>query len=132
MRIGLDRTLAGATAEQREVHDSIERGPRGSVPSPFLAMMDRPALAEAIQEVGVRIRFSGMLSDAQRELAILTTAAAVGCGYEWAHHAPLAAAAGLAQPVIATTLDKAAPSVGVPWQTITLRRPRQRPMPQGR
>ena len=118
MRIGLDRSLAGATAEQREVHDSIARGPRGCVPSPFLAMLDRPPLAEAIQQVGVRIRFSGVLSEAQRELAILTTAAAVGCGYEWTYHAPLAADAGLDQAVIAGTLNEAAPPADAPWQTI--------------
>jgi 4-carboxymuconolactone decarboxylase len=103
-QIGLDRNLSGATPEQRRVHDQIAEGPRGSVPSPFFAMLDAPDLAAAIQEVGVVIRFKGHLTDAQRELAILATAAAVRCGYEWNYHAPIADKAGVAPPLVAATL----------------------------
>src|SRR5690348_11883176 len=88
--IGIGPSLDGIGDEQRRVYEKILHGPRGSVPSPFLAMLDVPDLADAIQEVGARIRYSGNLSDADRELAILATAAAVGCGYEWHYHAPIA------------------------------------------
>jgi 4-carboxymuconolactone decarboxylase len=105
--IGLDRDLHGATAEQRHVHDMIANGPRGGVPSPFLAMLDAPDLAVAIQNLGVAIRFKGHLSDAQRELAILATAGAAGCGYEWHYHASIGAKAGLDGSTINATLPGA-------------------------
>lgn len=105
-RIGLDAQLSGANPEQQRVYDLIAQGPRGTVPRPFLAMLDRPALAEAIQQVGATIRFSGILADAQRELAILATAGAVGCGYEWQYHAPIAETAGLQRLAIQATLDE--------------------------
>jgi len=71
-------------------------------------MLDRPDLADAIQQVGVAIRFNGVLSDAHRELAILATAAAVGCRYEWQYHCPIAAEAGLSHEMIEAT------AVGIP------------------
>ncbi|MFD2498300.1 hypothetical protein ACFSTI_04780 [Rhizorhabdus histidinilytica] len=40
--IGLPASLEGATREQRRVAELIASGPRGSVPSPFLAMLDAP------------------------------------------------------------------------------------------
>lgn len=107
--IGLSPGLDGATAEQRRVVDLIASGPRGTVPSPFLAMLDAPLLAEAIQNVGAAIRFSSTLPDALREIAILATAGAVRCGYEWNYHAPIARAAGVADDVIAATLPDAPP-----------------------
>lgn len=93
--IGLARTLEGASVEQLAVARKIQDGHRKSLPSPFLAIMDSPALADAIQKVGVQLRFAGSLSDCDRELAILATAGAVGCEYEWQYHAPIAAAVGV-------------------------------------
>lgn len=106
-RIGLGADLAGATAEQRRVAGLIAAGPRGSVPSPFLAMLDAPALAEAIQQVGAVLRFASTLPDAAREIAILATAGAIGCGYEWNYHAPIARAAGVCEAIIEATLPGA-------------------------
>ncbi len=76
--------------EQRRVHDTIAQGPRGSVPLPFLAMMDAPHLAEALQAVGAAIRFSGAIDAKLREVAILATAATFGSGYEWTYHVAIA------------------------------------------
>jgi 4-carboxymuconolactone decarboxylase len=104
--IGLDHALTGGRADQLAVYRTIETGPRGSVPSPFLAMLDAPLLADVIQQVGATIRFCGTLSDADRELAILTTAGVVGCGYEWSYHAPIAERAGLDPAAIAATRAK--------------------------
>jgi 4-carboxymuconolactone decarboxylase len=101
--IGLAADLAGASADQRRVVDLIASGPRGAVPSPFLAMLDSPDLAEVIQAVGATIRFRSTLPDALRKIAILTTAGAMPCGYEWNFHAPIAVAAGVAPAVIAAT-----------------------------
>ena len=89
------------TPEQRAVHDRIATGPRGGVPRPFLAMLDSPGLADAIQGVGAALRFSGALADDVREIAILATAGAFGSGYEWDYHEPIARRAGVSDAVIA-------------------------------
>ena len=88
------------TAEQRTVHDRIAAGPRGGVPRPFLAMLDSPGLADAIQGVGAALRFSGALPEDVREIAILATAGAFGSGYEWDYHEPLARRAGVSDGAI--------------------------------
>jgi 4-carboxymuconolactone decarboxylase len=91
------------TTEQRRVYDAIASGPRRSVPAPFLGMLDAPRLADAIQAVGIAIRFSGAAPDALREIAILATAAAFGSGYEWSHHEAIARSLGVPQPHIEAT-----------------------------
>lgn len=83
------------SAQQRAVYDQIAGGPRGSVPTPFLAMLDSPVLCAAIQGVGEAIRYRTTLSDRLREIAILAAAAAYGSGYEWGYHDRLAVVAGL-------------------------------------
>jgi 4-carboxymuconolactone decarboxylase len=93
------------SAEQRRVYDAIATGPRKSVPAPFLAMLDAPVLADAIQAVGATIRFSGAAPDALREIAIMATAAAFGSGYEWSHHVAIARPLGVPETVIAATLS---------------------------
>lgn len=92
--------LAAMTPEQRRVHDLIAAGPRGGVPRPFFAMLDAPALAEAIQAVGVAIRFGGTLPARLREVAILAAAAAWGSHYEWSYHEPIARDLGVSAAVI--------------------------------
>lgn len=101
--IGLSPRLDGATTEQRTLYKAIEGGPRGSVPRPFLAMLDAPGLANSIQAVGLSIRFDGCLGGGRRELAILATAGALSCAYEWQYHEPIARAAGVAADSIAAT-----------------------------
>lgn len=89
--------------EQNAAYQAIAQGPRGSVPHPFLAMLDTPNLALAIQAVGSGIRFGGAASAAIREIAILATAAAFGSGYEWDYHAPIARDCGVSEAVILAT-----------------------------
>lgn len=84
------RTPADMTPEQRHVYDLIAAGPRRDVPWPFLAMLDAPHLAEAIQSVGAAIRFSGAISPELREVAILAVSGAFGSGYEWDYHVAIA------------------------------------------
>lgn len=117
--IGLDRNLTGASPEQREAFDVIARGPRGSVPSPFLAMLDAPGLTDCIQKVGAFIRYESSLSAAHRELAILATAGAVGCNYEWNYHAPIARDVGTPEDAITATLGRRdTRGLQEPWGTI--------------
>lgn len=89
------RDLSEMTPLQRATYDMIAAGPRGGVPFPFLAMLDAPNFAEAIQSVGEAIRFHGQLSDRLREVAILSAAAAYGSGYEWGYHEKIARDLGL-------------------------------------
>lgn len=91
------------TAPQREAYDEIASGPRGHVPAPFLAMLDAPNLAKAIQAVGAIIRYESSIPDELRELAILATAAAFGSAYEWNVHAEIARRVGVAEELIAAT-----------------------------
>ena len=92
---------ARMTPAQRAVHDRIASGPRGGVPRPFLAMLDIPDVAEAIQGVGESLRFANSTPASLRELATLATAAAFGSGYEWDYHLPLGRKAGLSEQDIA-------------------------------
>jgi 4-carboxymuconolactone decarboxylase len=78
------------TPAQRRVYDRIAAGPRGSVPKPFLAMLDAPEIAGAVQAVGATIRFGSTLDPRLREVAILAAAAAWGSRYEWDYHVPIA------------------------------------------
>jgi 4-carboxymuconolactone decarboxylase len=104
---GTSNAPIGATSpetmspEQRRVYEAIAQGPRRGVPLPFLAMLDAPQLADAIQSVGATLRFAGGLPPALRETAILATAAAFGAPYEWDHHLPIAREAGVSEAVIA-------------------------------
>jgi len=116
--IGLDRDLSGASPAQRSVFDAIASGPRGSVPSPFLAMLDAPELTRSIQQVGVTIRFGGSIEASHRELAILATAGAIGCRYEWNYHAPIARSCGTPEAVIQETIANAGTVLDRPWRTI--------------
>lgn len=86
---------ATMTPAQKATHDLIASGPRGGVPFPFLAMLDSPKFAEAIQGVGAAIRYHGTLEPRLREIAICAAAAAYGSGYEWDYHDEIAAGLGM-------------------------------------
>lgn len=104
MQIGAARA-EDMTDAQRAVYDGIAGGPRGGVPLPFFAMLDSPALCNAIQLVGETIRYRTTMSDRLREIAILSVAAAVGSGYEWSYHDALAVKAGLTPVERASVLN---------------------------
>ncbi|WP_374572193.1 carboxymuconolactone decarboxylase family protein [Phenylobacterium sp.] len=63
--------------------------------------MASPKLADLAQELGAFLRYSTSLEPRFSELVILVTASHWKSGYEWAHHVPLARAAGVPEPVIA-------------------------------
>jgi 4-carboxymuconolactone decarboxylase len=89
----------------RHHYDDIEES-RGGVRGPFAVLLNSPELAGRIGHLGAYVRFEGELSDADRELAILTTARAFDCAYEWAAHAPIAIESGVGE----RTLDVVAES----------------------
>jgi 4-carboxymuconolactone decarboxylase len=73
---------------------------RGGVGGPSAIMMHHPALGSRTTEVGAQLRFSGVLSDADRELTILTAGREVEATYEWAAHEPLGVKAGVSPAAI--------------------------------
>lgn len=77
------------------------RASRGSVAGPFALLMSRPELASCVAAVGQILRFHGELPGDLREVAILATANARECSYEWQYHVPLARAEGVGTSFIA-------------------------------
>lgn len=73
--------------EQRAVADAITQGPRGEVRGPFIPLLHNPDAANAVQQMGSFLRFSGTLPGDLREMVILMTARHWSAQYEWfAHH----------------------------------------------
>lgn len=85
---------------QREIHDAIASGPRGSVQGPLAIWLHRPELAARAQELGRYCRYDSGLPARLSELAILTMARHWGAEFEWAAHKPEALKAGLSPDLI--------------------------------
>ena len=92
--------------EQRRLRDEITDGPRsqtttvpmrdgdGAFVGPFPSMLLQPRLGHALQSLGTRIRYEGVLSDRHREIATLIVAVSEGSRFEFDAHAGPAARAG--------------------------------------
>ncbi|MFZ3581805.1 carboxymuconolactone decarboxylase family protein [Loktanella sp. DJP18] len=91
---------AALTAPQQRVFDAIASGPRGTVVGPLRVWLQSPGLAETAQALGQYARYDSVLPEHLSELAILVTARFWSSGFEWAHHAPIASAAGIAPAAI--------------------------------
>ncbi|GIH20491.1 carboxymuconolactone decarboxylase family protein [Rugosimonospora africana] len=115
------RDPAGLAPDQRALYDAITQGPRGTetgrIPltdeagrllGPFDVMLLAPRIGDAVQRVGVAVRFGGFATRT-RELAILTVAAAIGSGFEWWSHEPAALAAGISTAQLQQLLDGEVP-----------------------
>lgn len=96
------------TPAQRALYDKLITGKRatgnrafpltdgeGRLQGPFNAMLLNPDLGDALQAVGVAVRYATSLTPRQRELATLTVAASESSPYEWAAHSHLGTTAGL-------------------------------------
>ena len=107
---------------QRAVYDAITGGPRasqaGTVPitdeagrlvGPFAVMLLTPAVGNAMQQVGAKIRFAGALTARERELAILTVAGQLRSDFERLAHEPAARALDLAQDQVEAVLSGLVP-----------------------
>jgi 4-carboxymuconolactone decarboxylase len=88
------------TEEQRRVHDAVASGPRGLVVGPLRAALHRPELADRWQKFGELLRYRTSLPPRLSELAILVTARAWDCPFEWVMHEPPALQAGLSAEVL--------------------------------
>ena len=107
---------AGLSESQQAVFDWIVES-RGTMIRPYEVMLHVPDMARPAAELGHQIRYEGGLSDHDRELAIIATAAAQGCAYEWDTHVGLARAAGVAETTI-TTLRHGDGTTGSPDDAI--------------
>jgi 4-carboxymuconolactone decarboxylase len=108
-RIPLVRRQDELAPEARRVWDEIAQS-RGKVFGPFTALLQSPELARRVAHLGAYVRFESALQPVQRELAILATARAMDCRYEWAAHAPLARQAGVRPEAIAAIRDRRTPA----------------------
>lgn len=88
------------TPAQRKVYDEVVRGPRGLMVGPLRAALHNPELADRWQKFGELLRYRTSLSPRHSELAILVTARAWTCAFEWVQHEPAALAAGLGREII--------------------------------
>lgn len=93
-RLRLITDKEGLTPEQAETFDWIVSS-RGKMIRPYEVLLHAPGLARPAAELGHMIRYEGVLSDRDRELAILTVGRAHGCQFEWDSHIDLARAAGV-------------------------------------
>jgi AhpD family alkylhydroperoxidase len=86
--------------EQLEVYDHVT-GSRGRMIRPYEVALHAPGLARPMSELGAEIRYHSTLSDHDRELAIMTTAALTGCAFEWESHHSIALEAGVRPDALA-------------------------------
>ena len=106
------------TPAQRKVHDAIAGGPRRAVRGPFLALLHAPELADRIQHLGELIRYDTTLGRKLSELAIITTARAARCQYEWHVHAKIAAESGLPAAAIEAIRTNREPQLADPKERL--------------
>ena len=110
-------------AGQRALYDAITSGPRasqaGTVPitdsrgrlaGPFAVMLLSPAVGDAMQQVGAKIRFGTSLTERERELGILSVAGVLACDFERLAHEPAARKTGLTQAQIDAALSGEIPA----------------------
>jgi 4-carboxymuconolactone decarboxylase len=96
-RIGVPLNL---DAEQRAAADELINGPRGGVYGPFRPLLHRPSLLRAIAKAGESLRYEGSLDASLREWTICVVARETSNVFEWDMHLPLAAKAGVPEPML--------------------------------
>jgi hypothetical protein len=93
---------------RRRLYDAITTGDRSSRPrsfpltdtlgrlqGPFGTYLLEPAVGDAVQQLGLAIRFRSALEGRLRELAILQLARLARCEYEWSAHEAVARGYGI-------------------------------------
>jgi 4-carboxymuconolactone decarboxylase len=92
--------VSSLTPRQRQIHDSVVSGPRGSLEGPLAAWLASPEFADRAQSLGLFCRFESSYPPQLSELAILTVAAHWKSEFEWHAHAPIALGAGLSPTIV--------------------------------
>ena len=99
--------LDQATPEQREAAMEIQQDrnlagqPLGAI---WSSLMPSPNAARRIARVGAHCRFNSVLTEHQREVAILAAACPMGFAYEATYHETYAANLGVPREVIADVM----------------------------
>lgn len=91
---------------------------QGDLRGPFNALLHAPHVGDAVQRLGERLRFDGVLPARQRELAVLCVAARWQAAYEWWAHARIAGECGLADEVIEAIRRRAQPPLDAPGERL--------------
>ena len=100
---------AEMNADQRQFHDNILSGPRGSMGGPFQAWIHSPDFADRAHKVGEYCRYNSVLETRLSELAILITARHWTAQFEWFAHAPMALEGGLDAEIISALRQRQMP-----------------------
>jgi 4-carboxymuconolactone decarboxylase len=98
-----------ATEEQARVIARLGAG-RGRIPTPFNIWLHSPRLAEGMEIIGTYIDRAPVLSEAEAEVAILSTAVFWNAPYVVANHRRHALRAGLPEALVAAILEKRRPT----------------------
>lgn len=97
------------TEEQDEVIARLGAG-RGRIPTPFNIWLHSPRLAGGMEIIGTHIDHAPVLSEAESEVAILSTAVFWNAPYVVANHRRHALKAGLPEEVVDAILEKRRPT----------------------
>lgn len=89
-------------ADKRHIWDEITAS-RGQVQGPFKVLLHSPEFAQRAAHLGAYVRFESgaSLPERVRELAVLSTARTLDCGYEYAAHRRSAVSAGVSEAEVA-------------------------------
>ncbi|WP_206956855.1 carboxymuconolactone decarboxylase family protein [Trinickia acidisoli] len=93
-----------ATDEQKTVIARLGEG-RGRIPTPFNIWLHNPRLAEGMEIIGTHVDRSPVLSEAETEVAILSTAVFWNAPYVIANHRRHALKAGVPEAVVAAIIE---------------------------
>jgi 4-carboxymuconolactone decarboxylase len=94
-----------ASDEQKKVIARLGEG-RGRIPTPYNIWLHNPHLAEGMEIIGTHIDHSPVLSEAESEVAILSTAVFWNASYVIANHRRHALKAGVPEAVVTAILEK--------------------------
>jgi 4-carboxymuconolactone decarboxylase len=85
-------------------------GTRGGVGGPYQILIQVPALAERVADLGTYLRFEGLLAGSDRELAILIVAREIGSRFEWVGHEAIARREGVRPEAIEVARSQGSPA----------------------
>lgn len=100
-----------ASDEQKAVIAQLGAG-RGRIPTPFNIWLHNPQLAKGMEIIGTHIDHSPVLSEAQSEVAILSTAVFWNAPYVVGNHRRHALKAGVPEAVVNAIIERRRPEVG--------------------
>src|SRR5205823_6803753 len=104
-----ESTRGGLSSRGQQAWDHIA-GTRGGVAGPYQVLIQVPALAERVADLGTYLRFEGLLAGTDRELAILVVAREIGSRYEWVGHEAIARKEGVRPEAIDVARAQGAPA----------------------